>query len=41
MESKDLKKFLAGFGIASLLTGVGLAAGSGVARATDQPGGSG
>ena len=26
METKDLKKFLAGFGIASLLAGVGLAA---------------
>ena len=26
METKDLKKFLAGFGIASLLAGAGLAA---------------
>ena len=26
METKELKKFLAGFGIASLLTGAGLAA---------------
>jgi radical SAM modification target selenobiotic family peptide len=26
MEAKDLKKFLAGFGIASLLAGAGLAA---------------
>jgi len=26
METKDLKKFLAGFGIASLLAGVGLGA---------------
>ena len=26
MESKDLKKFLAGFGIASLLAGAGLTA---------------
>lgn len=26
METKDVKKFLAGFGIASLLAGVGLAA---------------
>lgn len=25
MDSKDLKKFMAGFGIASLLTGAGLA----------------
>jgi len=25
MEAKDLKKFLAGFGIASLLAGVGVA----------------
>lgn len=41
MEPKDLKKFLAGFGIASLLAGAGLAAGSGVAQAADQPGGSG
>jgi radical SAM modification target selenobiotic family peptide len=35
METKDLKKFLAGFGIASLLVGAG------VAQAADQPGGSG
>lgn len=41
METKDLKNFLAGFGIASLLAGVGLAGASGVALAADQPGGSG
>lgn len=41
MEAKDLKKFLAGFGIASLLAGAGLACGLGVARAADKPDGSG
>jgi radical SAM modification target selenobiotic family peptide len=41
METKDLKKFLAGFGIAGLLAGAGLAGASGVALAADQPGGSG
>jgi len=41
METKDLKKFLAGFGIAGLLAGAGLAGGSGMAQAADQPGGSG
>ena len=41
METKDLKKFLAGFGIASLLAGAGLVGGSGVARAADKPDGSG
>ena len=41
METKDLKKFLAGFGIAGLLAGAGLVGGSDAARAADQPGGSG
>ena len=40
METKDLKKFLAGFGIASLLAGAGMV-GVDAARAADQPGGSG
>lgn len=35
METKDLKKFLAGFGI------VGLLAGAGLAQAAHEPGGSG
>jgi len=41
LESKDLKKFLAGLGIASLLAGAGLAGGPGAARASDKPDGSG
>jgi len=41
METKDLKKFLAGFGIAGLLAGVGLVGGPGVSRASDKPDGSG
>jgi radical SAM modification target selenobiotic family peptide len=41
MDTKDLKKFLAGFGIAGLLAGAGLAGGPVTARAADQPGGSG
>jgi len=41
METKDVKKFLAGFGIASLLAGAGLVGGPGVARAADKPDGSG
>ena len=41
METKDLKKFLAGFGIAGLIAGAALTGGSGGAQAADQPGGSG
>jgi len=41
METRDLKKFLAGVGIASLLAGAGLVGGSTSALAADQPGGSG
>ena len=41
METKDLKKFLAGFGIAGLLAGAGVAGGYGIAQAADKPGGSG
>lgn len=37
MDTKELKKMLAGVGIASLLAGAGL----GVAQAADKPGGSG
>lgn|GEM_PF-1661243 len=41
MEKKDVKKFLAGFGIASLLAGASMVGGPDAARAADQPGGSG
>lgn len=41
MEKKDLRKFLAGFGIASLLAGASLTGGASAALAADQPGGSG
>lgn len=41
MEKKDVKKFLAGFGIASLIAGASLVGGPDAARAADQPGGSG
>jgi len=41
METKDLKKFLAGFGIAGLLAGAGMVGGPATAQAADQPGGSG
>ena len=41
MDTKDLKKFLAGFGIAGLIAGAGLAVGPDAARAADKPGGSG
>lgn len=41
METKDLKKFLAGFGIAGLIASAGLVVGSSAARATDKPDGSG
>ena len=33
METKDLKKYLAGFGIAGLLAGAGLAVGAGADNA--------
>ena len=33
METKDLKKYLAGFGIAGLLAGAGLAVGAGTGNA--------
>ena len=33
METKDLKKYLAGFGIAGLLAGAGLAVGAGSDKA--------
>lgn len=41
MEKKDVKKFLAGFGIASLIAGASLVGGPDAARAADKPGGSG
>ena len=33
MDTKDLKKYLAGFGIAGLLAGAGLATGAGTSTA--------
>lgn len=41
MEKKDLKKFLAGFGIASLIAGAGLVVGANPAQAAHKPGDSG
>lgn len=41
METKELKKVLTGFGIATLLAGAGLVGGPGAVRAADKPGGSG
>ena len=32
METKDLKKYLAGFGVAGLLAGAGLAVGAGASN---------